>query len=307
LLVSKGRFQTWGEHFGNYVGTRDKGAVLQAWLYHLHGGETSGLEAPTSWKKGTYSKRLLTWVEVRVAAGAKKCAQTTAQLRKLRSAGAEPRAHAQLGWRMVKEAAVTELTLLGPGWSAPPVAKRVSAPVATASVSPEGRVWQLTEELRAERAHSDEMRIELETSQRELKRALRREECGAAAVVAKGAWAELLIKMMAQEHEVRRPPKRESRALSSPLLTPPSHPSHAGRDARASRRVRLQGARDDENAQGGRDRVAAAQGQPREERGRVQAASWYTKAARRSSRMRRRGATPRRTWTRWPRACAISG
>jgi len=28
LLVSKGRFQTWGEHFGNYVGTRDKGAAL---------------------------------------------------------------------------------------------------------------------------------------------------------------------------------------------------------------------------------------------------------------------------------------
>jgi len=70
---------------------------------------------------------------------------------------------------------------------------------------------------------------------------------------------------------VRRPPKRESRAPSSPLLTPPCHPSHAGRDARASRRVRLQGARDDENAQGGRDRVAA-QGQRREERGRVQAA-----------------------------------
>jgi len=42
------------------------------------------------------------------------------------------------------------------------------------------------------------MRIELETSQRELKRALRREECGAAAVVAEGAWAELQIQMMAQ-------------------------------------------------------------------------------------------------------------
>jgi len=134
------------------------------------------------------------------------CAQTTAQLHKLRSAGAEPRARAQLGWRMVEEAAVTELTLLGPSWFAPPVAKRVSAPVTAASMSPEGRVWQLTEELRAERAHSDEMRIELETSQRELKRALRREECGVAAVVAEGAWAELQIKIMAQEHEVRRPP-----------------------------------------------------------------------------------------------------
>ena len=110
----------------------------------------------------------------------------------------------------------------------------MSAPVnALASVSPEGRVWQLTEELPAERAHSDEMRIELETSQRELKRALRRKECGAAAVVVEGAWAGLQIKMMAQEHVVRRPPKRESRAPSSPLLTPPSHPSHAGKDARS--------------------------------------------------------------------------
>ena len=71
-------------------------------------------------------------------------------------------------------------------------------------------------------------------------------------------------------------------------------PSTAPRHARRRKRTRR------------RDRVAA-QGQPREERGRVQAASWYTKAARRSSRIRRRGATPRRTWTRWPRACAISG
>jgi len=130
---------------------------------------------------------------------------------------------------MVQEAVVTELAVLGAGWFAPPDDKRVSVPVAApASVSPEGRVWQLTEELRADRAHSDEMRIELETSQRELKRALRREECGAAAVVAEGAWAELQIKMMAQEHEVRCPPKRQSRAPSSPLLTPLSHPSHAG-------------------------------------------------------------------------------
>jgi len=252
---------------------RDRGVALQAWLYHLLGGEASGLETPESWRAGKSSKRLLSRVKVSVAAAAKECAQTAAQLRKLRSPGAEPRARApQLGWRMVQEAAVTELTLLGAGWFALPYDKRVSAPVAApASVSPEGRVWQLTEELRAERAHSDEMRIELETPQRELKRALRREECGAAAVVAEGAWAELQIKMMAQEHEVRHPPKRESRAPSSPLLTPPSHPSHAGRDARASHRERLQGARDDETAQGGLDRVAA-QGQPREERGRVQAA-----------------------------------
>ena len=102
LLVSKGNFQTWGKHFGNFVGTRDKGAALQAWLYHLLGGETFGPEAPTSWKAGTYSKRLLIRVEVRVAAAAKECAQTTAQLRKLRSAGAEPLARAQLGWRMVQ-------------------------------------------------------------------------------------------------------------------------------------------------------------------------------------------------------------
>jgi len=40
--------ETWGEHFGNYRGTRDKGAALQAWLYHLLGGESSGHEAPTS-------------------------------------------------------------------------------------------------------------------------------------------------------------------------------------------------------------------------------------------------------------------
>jgi len=126
--------------------------------------------------------------------------------------------------------------VIGAGWFAPPDDKRVSAPVAApASVSPKGRVWQLTEEMRTERAHSDEMHIELETSQLELKRALRREECAAAAVIAEGAWAELQIKMMAQEHEVRRPPKRENRAPSSPLLTPPSHFSHAGRDARASR------------------------------------------------------------------------
>ena len=80
-----------------------------------------------------------------------------------------------------------KLAVIGAGWFAPPDDKRVSAPVAApASVSPKGRVWQLTEEMRTERAHSDEMHIELETSQLELKRALRREECGAAAVVAEG-------------------------------------------------------------------------------------------------------------------------
>ena len=255
LLGNKGRDAAWTRHFGN-VGARDRGVALQAWLYHLLGGEASGLKMPTDWKSSTSSKRLLARAEKSVAAAAKersRWAQAAVQLRGLDLAK-QLRAGAQLGWRMVEEAVVTELAMLGAGWFAPPDAKRVSAPVAApASVSPEGRVWQLTEELRAERAHSDEMRIELETSQRELQRVLRREECGAAAVVAEGAWAELQIKMMAQEHEVHRPPKRESRAPSSPLLTSPSHPSHAGRDARASRRVQLQGAQDDENAQGGRD------------------------------------------------------
>ena len=179
------------------------------------------------------------WVSAPVAAASvstEECLRrATAELRAQRAHSDEMRIGLRvnpnnpLGWRMVQEAAVTELTLLGAGWFAPPDAKRVSAPVAApASMSTDGRLRQATSELRAERAHSDEMRIELETSQRELKRALRREECGAAAVVAEGAWAELRIKMMAQEHEVRRPPKRESRAPSPPLLTPLSHPSHAG-------------------------------------------------------------------------------
>jgi hypothetical protein len=71
-------------------------------------------------------------------------------------------------------------------------------------VSPEERVRQLTGELRAERAHLDEPCVELD-SQRELRRALRREACAAAAVDAKSEWAELQIKMMAQEHKVRHP------------------------------------------------------------------------------------------------------
>jgi hypothetical protein len=66
---------------------------------------------------------------------------------------------------MVQEAAVTELTVLGAGWFAPPETmqhKQLSAPFAAqASVSPEERVRQLTGELRAERAHSDELRVEL--------------------------------------------------------------------------------------------------------------------------------------------------
>jgi hypothetical protein len=94
-------------------------------------------------------------------------------------------------------------------------------------VSPEGRVWQLTEELRAERAHSDEMRIELETSQRELKRALRREECAAAAVVAEGAWAELQIKMMAQRHKVRHPINENRAPPPSAHCSPTPQPTSA--------------------------------------------------------------------------------
>jgi len=122
LLVhkgSKGRNPAWTTHFGD-IGARDRGVALQAWLYHLLGGEASGLEKPESWRVGKSSKRLLSRVEVSVAAAAKECAQTAAQLRKLRSPGAEPRARTQLGWRMVHEAAVTELTLLGAGWFAPP-------------------------------------------------------------------------------------------------------------------------------------------------------------------------------------------
>ena len=136
---------------------------------------------------------------------------------KLHLAGAEQLcAGAQLGWRMVKEAAVTELTVLGAGWFAPPVAKqpkKVSAPVAAASVSTEERLRQATAELRAERAHSDEVRIELETSQLGLKRGLPREECAA-------VWAELQIKIMVQEHEVRAAQTQKQ----SPLL-PSAHPS----------------------------------------------------------------------------------
>ena len=230
LLIHKGRNPAWTTHFGDIGAARDRGVALLAWLYHLLGGEASGLGAPVSWQSSKSGKRLLTRVEKSAAAAAKKCAQTAAQLRKLRSPGAEPRARAQLGWRMVQEAAVTELTVLDAGWFAPPVAKqpqKVSAPVAPASVSPEGRVWKLTEELRAERAHSDEMRIELETSQRELKRALRREECGAAAVVAEGAWAELQIKMMAQRHKVRHPINENRAPPPSAHCSPTPQPTSA--------------------------------------------------------------------------------
>jgi hypothetical protein len=43
LLVSKGRVPTWAQHFGE-IGTRDRGAALESWLYHLLGGEASGLK-----------------------------------------------------------------------------------------------------------------------------------------------------------------------------------------------------------------------------------------------------------------------
>ena len=91
--------------------------------------------------------------------------------------GAELRARAHFGWHMVQEAAVTELKPLCAGWFAPSQAKPkrvISAPVAAASVAPETRVWQLTAELNAERARSDDLRVQLEASQRDLTRALRR-------------------------------------------------------------------------------------------------------------------------------------
>ena len=127
LLGNKGRHATWANYFGACVGKRDRGAALQAWMYHLLGGEASGLKMPTDWKLSTSSKHLLARAEKSVAAAARECAR----------------------------------------------------------------------------------------------------------------WAQAAVQLGL------------TRAPSSPLLTPPSHPSHAGRDARASRRVRLQGARDDKNAQGG--------------------------------------------------------
>jgi len=146
LLGHKGRNPAWTTHFGD-IGARDRGVALQAWLHHLLGGEASGLETPESWRAGKSSKRLLSRVEVSVAAAAKersRWAQAAVQLRKL-DLEEHVSAGAQLGWRMVEEAIVTELAVLGAGWFAPPDDKRVSAPVAApASVSPEGRVWQLT-------------------------------------------------------------------------------------------------------------------------------------------------------------------
>ena len=50
LLIHKGRNPAWTTHFGDIGAARDRGVALLAWLYHLLGGEMSGLEAPTSWK-----------------------------------------------------------------------------------------------------------------------------------------------------------------------------------------------------------------------------------------------------------------
>jgi hypothetical protein len=296
LLVNKGKAATWPKYFGACISCRDRGAVLQAWLYHLLGGEASGLEAPASWKSSTSSKRLLTRVETSVAAAAKECAQAAVQLRKLRRlAGAEwLRALAQLGWRMVQEAAVTELTVLGAGWFAPPDAKqpkRVSAPVAAASVSPELRIWKLAEELRAERVHSDEMRIEVEISQRELRRALRREACAAAAVDAKSEWAELQIKMMAQGAQGAPPNKRKQNA-PSPSVHPSTHPCHAEEGARAPRSGRRCCARHGAVSQPGRDRVGPGL---HSRRGRAAGArEAFTTTAQRSRGRRRRSRGRRR-------------
>ena len=130
-----------------------------------------------NWRSSKSGKRLLSRVETSAAVAAKQCAQAAAQLYKLRHAGAELRVRAHFGWRMVQEAVVTELKPLGASWFAPSQPKRpkkVSAPVAAASVSPEDRVRQLTAELRAERARSDDLRVQFETLQREHTRALRR-------------------------------------------------------------------------------------------------------------------------------------
>jgi len=113
LLGNKGRDAAWTRHFGN-VGARDRGVALQAWLYHwyhLLGGEAFGLKMPTDWKSSTSSKRLLARAEKSVAAAAKeraRWAQAAVQLCKLDLAK-QLRAGAQLGWRMVEEAVVTEL------------------------------------------------------------------------------------------------------------------------------------------------------------------------------------------------------
>ena len=71
LLVHKGEAPAWSKHFHGIAGKRDRGAALRAWLYHLLGGEAAGLEAPTSWKASTTSKRLIHRVKVGVAAAAK--------------------------------------------------------------------------------------------------------------------------------------------------------------------------------------------------------------------------------------------
>jgi len=72
LLGHKGRNPAWTTHVGD-IGARNRGMALQAWLYHLLGGEASGLETPESWRAGKSSKRLLSRVEVSVAAAAKEC------------------------------------------------------------------------------------------------------------------------------------------------------------------------------------------------------------------------------------------
>jgi len=210
LLGNKGKHATWPKYFGACVGSRERGAALQAWMYHLLGSEASGLEMPASWKSGTSTKRLLTnsrrdergGCSEGVRAGRGPAAQAAPC-----GCGAPSRPRAARlahGARGRRDRASSRCSALA-GSLRPMTSsthKQPSAPIAApASVSPEGRVWQLIEELRTERAHLDELCVEFQASQRELRlrRALRREVCAAAVIDAKGEWAELQIKVTAQE------------------------------------------------------------------------------------------------------------
>jgi len=151
---------------------------------------------PVSWSQSNVSRRLLNRVEKSVEAAAKQATADTKKLHKLRHAGLELRVRAQLGWRMVHTAVITELTPLGAGWFAPCKAKQpklVSAPVAAASVSLEERVRQLTAELSAERACSEQLRVDLAASQREHTRALRRVASAQGEADTEGQWAALQV------------------------------------------------------------------------------------------------------------------
>jgi hypothetical protein len=66
-------------------------------------------------------------------------------------------------------------------------------------------MWQLTIEVSAERAHVVELQTKLEAAHREIERAHRHERSAQAAYEAESAWATLQVKMLTQEHVVRRP------------------------------------------------------------------------------------------------------